>query len=39
VSVVASLSVAVRAAVCCEVMSLLVMYLKVEAIGVSFWHQ
>ena len=25
--------------VCCEVMSLLVMYLKVGTIGVSFWHQ
>jgi hypothetical protein len=31
-------SVAVRA-VCCEVMSLLVMHLKVGTIGVSFWHQ
>ena len=32
-------SVAARAVACCEVMSLLVMYLKVGIIGVSFWHQ
>jgi len=31
--------VAARASVCCEVMSLFVMNLKVETIGVSFWHQ
>jgi hypothetical protein len=31
--------VPVPAAVCCEVMSLLVMDLTVGSIGVSFWHQ
>ena len=30
---------AVRAAVCCEVLSLLVMCLTLKCIGVSFWHQ